>query len=284
MLSLGFAACGQARLQRHPVSTDGNLIAAFEQNLSVLKNEAGAHGWPSDHDCDAALWAGLARAAGATWVDLDAGLANNGQPLRRPASQPECYAEGASRSTISGDMILGLTIGAALSGDVDFLSKIYRYGEVHQWVMGEPWPEAVGEVWIKPSLRGLIARSLCHTTHDLHCPSSRFWPQLYTRLTEDFTVHLQVIAMYLDGYLGDDLAFVDLRLDAIWRLKQLRFEHPKDALIAALYGRYSGDHGPAIQLLLDPDYLYPSYVRGAEQYKLVHWLLAASVVLGAPGS
>jgi uncharacterized protein VirK/YbjX len=61
---------------------------------------------------------------------------------------------------------------------------------------------------------------------------------------------------------------------AEWVEAYLAKNFPKDALARAVNGEYQ-----AAAELLTGDYTPPSYVRGHHSYPLVHWLLAARIVL-----
>lgn len=62
------------------------LQAGYDLRLGELRTASLSHvaGWPSDEDCDGSLWAGVARLAGADWVDISAAVQPDGRPTRRP--------------------------------------------------------------------------------------------------------------------------------------------------------------------------------------------------------
>ena len=84
VMSFTLPACGQ-EIPAGPI-----LITELEQlyasKLALLHNLTSRNvgGWPTDAECDGALWAGVARAAGADWVDVSAAFRPDGRPTRKP--------------------------------------------------------------------------------------------------------------------------------------------------------------------------------------------------------
>jgi len=211
-------------------------------------------------DCDLALWAGEARAGGAD-VDL-AGFEMAPGALRRNPGYP---CTPASR-----DMVLGYAYGKWSIGDLPALQRLADYGESHQWNMSSD--ASLSSIDIVS--RGVLGRAIASLSHDADKRSYAANPMACIPLAKDYERHLQVLEALLEGEIVGGLPG-----GCVGVLKAFAEDGPHDALFQAAYGIYSGDEGTAIDLLLDPAYVVPSYVRGAPNYDLVHRMFAANTVL-----
>jgi hypothetical protein len=248
------------------------LQSEYDLRLNELRTASLSHtaGWPSDEDCDGALWAGVARLAGASWVDISAAVQPDGRPTRRPYS--DCgpgdlgYNNG-SASTTSNDMITGIMAGMFSAQDTDSAKRLWDYGYSHSWIMGEP-NYYVSRVLLRPNGITMLARLLYYTSKGTIDHAVRWGPILYGPATEDFEGHLMILGRYLEGRLGGPQYGMEVAefLGAKYR--------PDDAFAQAVAGNSSN----AARLLLS-NYKSPSYVRGHDSYHLVHWLIAARIAL-----
>lgn len=283
----------------------GSLRLAAAQ-WSVSLQEKLDDGWLARSECDSTLWNGLACAAGVP-IKIELAEYEPGQIHRRPA--PSCWTkEGGdqgSKSTVSGDMILGYEACLWRRKDLAGAVRLAAYGESHDrglgWEMGEPYPDQLERVLLRPSAQGRLGTMIERLSDGGDKRSYRLIPELYADVGADFEEHLQVIGMLLDGEMdrlvrfktpGDEIipdalefaALIDIPKSGFNRLKELASSRPNDALIQCVLGIYTGDEMPAITLLLDPAYQCPSYVRSddpaaAEAYCQVHKLFAADCVL-----
>ncbi len=244
-------------------STDsrrGELQAMYDSRLAEYNASTSVdHGWPSTKDCDGVLWAGLACYAGA---EVDIGLAEYepGRIERRPA--PSCYPD-ESGSTISRDQLTGYIACRWRKNDTEALKRLADYGEVHSWIMGEPgWK--LDLVFMGQNLQAILGKMI-DRYKDLQIT--------FAPLNRDYERHIQTIQINLLA----DLAKLDfLQLDRV--SQNVKYDN-QDALFQATKGKFSGDMQEAVTLLLSADYKCPSYVRGADKYCAVHWLLATRVAL-----
>jgi hypothetical protein len=219
--------------------------------------------WPSDYDCDAALWAGLAARAG-TATDIKAALDGSGRTTRKP--NKDCIVPSESASSTSNDMILGIITGLYYKKDLASLELIFHYGLVNNWVMGYPASMAA-RVVLKPNNIALLARAIKQLGGHDH--QERFIPLSYLPLKDsDYPTHLQFISIALARDTGETNYLTEQTVQATCE------NNDQDALAAAI----CGDEAKAVDLLLG-DYQYPSYVRGSTNYPLVHWLLVAKLIL-----
>jgi hypothetical protein len=281
ILTLGLSSCGLFT-KKHEKSPNADTRLTTLSGEYVKRKAAyeeitlGTQGWPSVNDCDATLWAGEVCSAGLEVQISAAEYPVDGQVQRRPISS--CFFQGhpnGSDSSVSNDMILGYLSCLWQQQDLHALQRLADYGEAHNWVMGEPADS--DRVYMKPNQQGLLGRMLAQLGDNR---SYRKIPPEYLPVEKDFEKHLQVLGILLNGQVDSNLHLLDIRGDMYNRLEALA-EDDQDALMQAAFGTYTGDMSKALDLLLLPETPIPSYVRGNENYKLVYWLKAASVVLNS---
>ena len=279
-LALALASgCGSKKQEPTslPAPSDRALLqAAYDKYLtettSLLSPVAG---WPTDRDCDAALWAGVARRAGVTEVDMLAALTPEGRPTRRPYQDCGPVSEGLagdSGATTSSDMVLGTVLGLHAQGSVEGLTRLYDYGSSQTWVMGVP-RELISRVVLKPTGIGMLAEALKDVGGEDH-PLARAIPNPPLPVEADYEEHLQALSVLLQRDMGRDPGQPTTCASRL-----------EDGLIQAV----CLDLDRATQLLKDPTkYKAPSYVRAGVDHpesqqvlERVHWLLAAKLVLEA---
>jgi hypothetical protein len=122
---------------------DPEPTAALDQKRAVylaqIPSVQDQHGFVDTDECDSLMHSALIGATGGVHVDVMAAEdpAVPGRFYRRPVSYPECHAAGASRSTISRDMLLGVFWYAWARRDLAMVERIWDYGKGRNWVMGE---------------------------------------------------------------------------------------------------------------------------------------------------
>jgi len=268
-------SCGQIPRHKEKPATPRDervelLLARLEgERLELAAASDPFTGWPSATDCDGLLWAGLAAAAGQS-VDLELAEYSPGEMHRRP--RPPCWdgEDKGSKSTISRDMLTGYLYATWRRKDGHAAQRLAEYGERHDWVMGGGDRSRTD---MRANLKGLLGRMLAALTSDR--PEYRFLPALYVPGGADYERHIAVLGVLLQGEVAGGIQH-----DMFLTLKGNAEDNPQDALFQAAYGVYTGDMGPALDLLLNPAYAPPKYVRGAEEvYKLVHFVFAADTVV-----
>jgi len=229
--------------------------------------------WPSDKDCDSALWAGVARAAGLEEVQVDLALTWEGRPTRLPCGDCGPGSHGynnGSAATTSTDMMLGTILGLFVSKDRISLERMRAYADEHRGIMGVP-KELVARTWIKPGTRAFLSQAI----HKLGGKKDN-WAllgQLRAPNQEDYQLHLELLSYYLESLLLDGKLSKSNRK----ALLQEADRNPQDALAQAMAGRNKN----AVELLLNPAWKVPGYVRGPETAKEIHQLLIIQILLGA---
>lgn len=278
-----------------PLSKIEELRSAYEKKKDEAKEKFDKEtGWPSKEDCDGTLWAGLARAAGVDSVAISLADYGNGKIHRRPGKP--CWEGGkdlGSKSTVSRDMLLGYFWGQWAARDFAKLRDVAQYGEHHNWVMGEPFPEEAGRVLMTGNLIGLLGRLLKKDGTD---KIYRKIQPLHSKSDTDYVRHLTVLFILLDGearegerYEWDaqvrmtyppEVTTMDVKPSEKELLRWHAEKDPNDALFGVAFHLYEdGDFNKVADQLLDENFVYPTYVRGHENYKIVHWLFVANQIL-----
>jgi hypothetical protein len=259
-------SCGKKEETKPTKDSLDQLSALFQQKTLEYIEVTKSHqaNWPDDNECDGALWAGLAKRAGQS-LSLKAALQEDGRPTRKPFI--DCIVPTESKATTSNDMISGLILGFLYAKDFSSLKGMYNYGNSNKWIMGFP-KEFVSRVYLRTNGQSLIARSIYALSKE-DLPQRNF-PLVYTPIADnDYPSHLQFIGMLIAKDLGD-LSYSNELI-----VQETCQSNKEDAFANFI----CGDKAKATDLLLNPDYVYPPYVRGDQNYKLVHWLLAAKLVL-----
>lgn len=239
-------------------------------------------GWLAVSDCDAALFNGLVAAAGLP-VKTELGEKEPGKLYRRPG--PDCYVAGESSSTISRDMLVGYFWAYWRTRNLGAAERLADYGQAHSWIMGEPFPAAASRVVMSVNDYGILGRLIFALSGGKEQRDYFHVPAVFLPVAADYEKHIQVLSILLDGEItGGNALALDIDTLMLNRLQSLADDSPNDALFQAALGVYTADFAPAIRLLLDEEYVFPSYVRGSTDaataaYQYAHWVFAANIVL-----
>lgn len=282
-------SCGAKTVEPKTLSKNEELQARYEEKVRQAK-EVFDHdtGWPSATDCDGTLWAGLAYAAGIDTVRLQLAEYSEGEIHRRPS--PPCWdgEDRGSATTVSRDMLNGYMWGMWRARNLDALRRLAGYGEAHFWKMGRPLDD--GRTILTGNGIGLLGRMI----KKLDGPDKiyRHIQPVFTKVSADYERHGLALGILLEGEVDQPVEpellprayeypgrYSDITENQSDLLEWLAAESPGDALFQAGHATYSGDYNKAVELLLDQNYKCPSYVRGSDNYCLVHWLFAAKLVL-----
>jgi hypothetical protein len=273
LVAVALTGCGsyfKKAPESHPAA-DGRVAELEARQATWLEKIKGAD-MPRLQDCDLALWAGEAVAAGA---DVDLSGFESGGAVRRNPSNP---CTPASR-----DMVLGWGYGEWRLKDRAGLQRLAGYGEAHNWDMSSD----VQDSYIDPVGQAVLARAIDALTGGKDRRSYEGTSLVCASFAKDFEQHLQVAEALLGGEVADALearpALLDIPQGCVDVIRGFAQSSPGDALFAAAYGTYSGHQDAALSLLLDEGYRCPTYVRGAAIYCAVHRAFAAEVVLRAFG-
>jgi len=244
-----------------------------EQYLRKVQGNKG--NWPSDSDCDGALWAGIARAAGIEEVQMHLALTWEGRPTRLPCGDCGPKSHGfndGSAATTSTDMMLGILLGLFSANDLASLEKFRKYADENRGIMGTP-KDLIARTWIKPGTRSFLSQAIQKLGGSPDSWSSV--PQVYAPPQKDYELHLELLSIYLGSLLKGHLSTLDKSVLALEAES-----NPQDALAQAL----SGNRKKAASLILDPSWTPPGYVRGPETAGLVHRLFILNLLLSPLGN
>ena len=257
------AACHKPA-QTDPVDMPA-LIDAQIQLLATYKQLPSPYGWPSDTDCDGALWAGEARASGAA-VAIQASIQPDGRPTRRPNG--DCPPMESS-STTSTDMRLGQILGLYVASDRATLERLRAYAKTNNYLVGTP-REKISAVEMKPAERFFLGQAIAHLGGA--CDDWCLFPPIYYPAPQtDSDAHLQILQVYMQNLMGIASA------ETIAAESSLCRTYSDDALAHAV----CGDKQTASELILSPAWRLPSYVRGAmPAYAYAHRLLILHILTG----
>jgi hypothetical protein len=271
-----FTGCGVFETHSEKTNETTREEALLSLQASTLKAvEEGSI--ESAIDCDLALWLGLAKASGVDSIDLSSLEYAPGEIHRRPIATGPCWKDGkdlGSRSTVSRDMLTGYLWGRWVEGDLDAIQRLYDYGKARVWQMGEPktQPE-VFLMQVKVPGGGNLLGIICQV---LGCEAPAV---VYAPVSEDYAQHLQALGILLFGEVSGSGFTLDIDGLMRKRLEALVEGSPKDALFQAVLAVYSGDFTAAEDLILDPGYQCPSYVRPLQIYCQTHKAFVLRTIL-----
>lgn len=116
--------------------SSSNKVDIESNYISMIKEVQDENGFIETKHCDSLLFSALIGVHPEVDVNLEAAEVREGEWLRRPTNYPECFEAGASRSTISRDMLLGVIWWATVNKDLGMLERMWEYGSSNAWVMG----------------------------------------------------------------------------------------------------------------------------------------------------
>jgi hypothetical protein len=245
-LAVILTACGQVPIEK-TWGGDTPEEAEFEKlkekhskYLKLFKSEQKEAGFIYTDKCDSLLFSSLLSAVGVPGIDVVAAEAAPGRWWRRPASLPECYSVGESRSTISRDMLLGVLWWAWEKKRLDVLDRLFQFGESRDWVMGDDSIQG-GHTVFTPLLP-LLAR-MRHRLGGHEHPARHFPLASEFDLNKDgFEAHLQVLQIILDAKVKGSYS------QQGWnRLEEQARRQPNNPLFQFAIGK----HKKTVELLLN---------------------------------
>lgn len=252
-------SCGKSPAHE-TVSQYPDIADKAARYLELSKQSADADGWPVS-DCDALLWASLYNVAGGS-ADLDKARDESGKWYRTPSH--DCYPT-RSKSSISQDMILGLTLASWASQNADRIARLVQYGESNVsiggwWLFGDG---DIARTLIRTNLQATIYRA----SRKLGGPSNRLadFPPVFAHV-QGYEAHLHVLHILLKGLIDGSVSTYDLGF-----LRYFAERAPRNALFQAVLHRYTdGDYTAAAETLrteaLFPADRLPSSAERCEPY------------------
>jgi len=242
VLSLTIFGCKKHRLRpavNNPIYSE--LKTKYDHYFEMAKNKAGPKGHIHPRDCDSLLWTGLYSSIKGTEVSIEDYEISPGVWLRRPVAEGNCYPV-ESGSEISRDMILGLMWSMNERKQIDQVNNLIRYGEKHDWIMGDGDPF---RTVLSPDMGATIYKILGNLTDIKY--SQADVPMVPLSSLRDYEAHLGVLHTLLRGkvygYVTDAQLFF---------LKDQAARNPHNTLMQIAFAMYtSGDYAAAASQLLD---------------------------------
>lgn len=285
LLVLSLIACGGKEHKPKPTQSDktGELAAMYELKLSEIKALQSPAGWIEMGHCDAALWTGKLGAAHGVTIDFAAAEypAQPGRFNRRPP--PFCEAGAGSATSWSRDMGMGLLAYSWKKAQLGLVERHAAYGKASFWKMGEPLGD--GRVLYTPTMIGHLYQVIWALGGEDN--AARAWPSVYPSGLDDFQAHLQMMDIWLRGEIAekDRLSLaLDISNAMLDRAKEHAAREPACPFYQFLYGTYTGDLGPAVELLLSYDYDCQYFRDSEPEAKAGEWIFAASMTLERLGA
>lgn len=280
LLTLLLTGCGSTEKPKDPGPFIPELLSDAQENQLQMIVELGEtqdleSGWPDALDCDGMVWAGH-HACGSGEPDLRASAYPEVGRFGRAAAR-RCWTKEdgdvGSKTTWSNDMGKLLIAGAWCQKDRKILEDHERYGRANAWVMGEgEKAEVLARAVYRPHTIGLLYQAI----FALGGPdnANRLWPNLYPQGLEGYEARLQMediwlrgeIALALDApqdapHLTESKSLLNVSRIMYRRIEEHHNRQPENPFYAALYGVYSGDITPALEICSNPKLIKAEGVR-----------------------
>lgn len=229
LAALACVGCGRQDVATPSAQSD-SLAAKVARYEALVATQQDASGFVYTDECDSLLFSGLLGAAGVP-VTLTKAEHIQGYWLRRPADYPECFATGASGSTISRDMLLGVMWWAWRVRRADVLQRLWDYGEKHSWRMGDGDPARTVMLSQVPLLARLL-HALAGKDYAV-----RHTPTVYPPGLTGYEAHLQALTAQLEFEVGGRY----LHELAVRRMTEHAERQPQNPLFAAVLCQMGSD-------------------------------------------
>jgi hypothetical protein len=234
-----------------PQATSNSLTDVLEKHdryVEYAKAMQDEYGWlPSK--CDGLLFNSLAAFSGFPVNPLMAEETSG--RFRRHPDFNDCKPGSGAKSTISKDMFRGLWLWLWQQQDVETFRRIYEYGDLNDWVMGEAEDDEsfYGRVLLTPAMIFELKKMIDALELKL---TGIVWKSLEeTFLRDSYAAHLHILNIYA-------AAQINGKTDDVKTLKAYAEREPRNALFQAIYHKYSdGDQTAAINILMDES-LFPA--------------------------
>jgi hypothetical protein len=226
----------------------GDVKAKRDRYIEYAKSMQDEYGWlPSK--CDGLLFNSLAAFSGFPVNPLMAEETSG--RFRRHPDFSDCKPGSGAKSTISKDMFRGLWLWLWQQQDVDTFHRIYEYGDLNDWVMGEAEDDEsfYGRVLLTPAMIFELKKMIDALELKL---TGIVWNSLEeTFLRDSYAAHLHILNIYAEAQING-------KTDDVKTLKSYAEREPRNALFQALYHKFSdGDQTAAINILMDES-LFPA--------------------------
>jgi hypothetical protein len=234
------------------------LKAKYETYKKIYAGALDASGFVEG--CDGLLFTSLLVASGLN-QDLSQAESQT-EPGRwyRSAAQ-DCYPTGQSRSDISRDMLLGLSLALWQKDDRAAVNRLLHYSQKNKGILGGAidGEELAGAATMSPSLLSLYSE-LDYLLSGRTSPNRGYFPEL-GKTFAGFEAHLMALRLIMKSSLYGGL--IDTDFDLIARKTS---EQPQNGLFQAIHHSFTdGDGRAAADILLNEGYFPANDLPGSAQ-------------------
>ncbi|WP_141735690.1 hypothetical protein [Oligoflexus tunisiensis] len=210
--------------------------------------------------CDGLLFTSLLVASG---LNQDVAQAESSTEPGRwyRSADHNCYPTGQSRSSISRDMLLGLSLALWQTGDGAAVDRLLQFSLKNKGVLGDAidGEELAGAATMSPSLLSLYSE-LDYILNGRTSANRGYFPELGRKFA-GFEAHLMALRLILKSSLYGGLIDTDFDLIATQISTQ-----PQNALFQAIYHAFTdGDGTLAADVLLNEKYFPTNALPGSAQ-------------------
>lgn len=234
------------------------LQAKFQTYSKLYEGALDAAGFVEG--CDGLLFTSLLVASG---LNHDIAQAESSEQPGRwyRSADHSCYPSGRSRSSISRDMLLGLSLALWQTSDGSAVNRFLLYSQKNKGVLGDAidGEELAGAATMSPGLLSLYSE-LDYLLNGRTSANRGYFPELGKGFA-GFEAHLMALRLILKSALYGGLIDTDFNLIASQVSTQ-----PQNALFQTIYHAFTdGDGSKAADILLDEKYFPSDSLPGSAQ-------------------
>jgi hypothetical protein len=173
----------------------------------------------------------------------------------------DCYPTGQSRSSISRDMLLGLSLALWQTGDAAAVERLLQFSEQNKGILGDAidGEELAGAATMSPSLLSLYSE-LDYRFSGRTSVNRGYFPELGRNFV-GFEAHLMALRLILKSSLYGGLIDTDFN-----RIAEQIPTQPQNALFQTIYHAFTdGDGTLAADILLNEKYFPSNALPGSAQ-------------------
>ena len=257
LICLLLAGCVSAKTNK--IYSHSAIEATAETYKELIKGVTNDAGFV--HGCDSLLFTSLA-AVGGHSADI-AAARKDGKWFRRNTF--DCFRTGNSKSTISRDMLFGVTVFAYSTRDTTgLLDSTLDYGIANKMVMGEG---EKSRTLLTPQLAGLMARA-ARKNGSVKFSALANVPYIYSMgKNTGYKAHLEALAMVLDGDIHGSLGPLARKT-----AKAYYDREPENALFNWLWHKYSDGNFAETYAILNNRKHWPRYRLPTSSDHCEFWL------------
>jgi len=241
------------------------LQTKYQTYLRLYKNALDKAGFVEG--CDGLLFTSLLVASGLN-QDIEQAESRTEPGRWYRSAEQDCYPTGQSRSSISRDMLLGLSLALWQTSDGSAVNRLLLFSQKNKGVLGDAidGEELAGAATMSPSLLSLYSE-LDYQLNGRTSANRGYFPELGKTFV-GFEAHLMALRLVMKATLYGGLIDSDFDLIAAQVSTQ-----PQNALFQGIYHALTDGNGnAAADILLNEKYFPPNALPGStERCELYLW-------------